>query len=341
MLADVTGVITADAESERELLEGLRMIARVSALCAEMSVQADPDDPAFFDMCPPGRMVGGPNPDGNYYIAMIRGDRTYRVTGNRGSTAYLGFQILAGAGLEPRRMAGYVSDTALPLDAEGDFSLILSAREPSNTAGAQWIQIPDDACSIVVREYIGDASTEHPAALHIEVDDAAPPTPLSDAELSDQLTAMAWSLLKLSTLHRTIKPELLTTPNVLLTAQAADLGSADTTPDNLYMIGTFGLAPGQTLLLEIEPPDTRYWNVTLENIWHECIEPRRRHSSVTNRGVEPDADGKLRIAISDKDFGHGHWLDTGGRERGFVVLRWLDNPQPPAVTARVLDDGAS
>ena len=107
------------------------------------------------------------------------------------------------------------------------------------------------------------------------------------------------------------------------------------------MIGTFGLAPGQTLLLEIEPPDTRYWNVTLENIWHECIEPRRRHSSVTNRGVEPDADGKLRIAISDKDFGHGHWLDTGGRERGFVVLRWLDNPQPPAVTARVLDDGAS
>ena len=36
-----------------------------------------------------------------------------------------------------------------------------------------------------------------------------------------------------------------------------------------------------------------------------------------------------------KDFGHSHWLDTGGRYRGFVVLRWLDNPQPPAVRTTV------
>ena len=43
-------------------------------------------------------MVGGPNPDGRYQLAMIRGDRTYRVTGTRGTTAYLGFQVLAGTG---------------------------------------------------------------------------------------------------------------------------------------------------------------------------------------------------------------------------------------------------
>jgi len=75
--------------------------------------------------------------------------------------------------------------------------------------------------------------------------------------------------------------------------------------------------------------------VTLENIWHECIEPRRRHSSVTNKGVTADADGKVRIAIGAKDFGHGHWLDTGGNHRGFVVLRWLDNPKAPDVTVSV------
>jgi hypothetical protein len=89
------------------------------------------------------------------------------------------------------------------------------------------------------------------------------------------------------------------------------------------------------LQLEFTPPDTRYWNVTLENIWHECIEPRRRHSSVTDRGVAPGADGKVRIAIGNKDFGHGHWLDTGGRRRGFVVLRWLDNPAAPEVKVTV------
>ena len=102
------------------------------------------------------------------------------------------------------------------------------------------------------------------------------------------------------------------------------------------MIGTFDLADGETLLLEVTPPHTRYWSVTLENIWHECIEPRRRHSSVTNRGVTPEPDGLVRISIGAKDIGCGHWLDTGGYRRGFVVLRWLDNPHPPAVRVEVL-----
>jgi hypothetical protein len=173
------------------------------------------------------------------------------------------------------------------------------------------------------------------ATLRIETLDPGPLAPLTDDELAEQFTAMAWTLMKLATLHRTIKPELLERPNTLLTAEAADLGAADTTPDNLYMMGTFRLDAGQALVLDIEPPDTRYWNVTLENIWHECLEPRRRHSSVTNRAVQPDSDGRVRIAISTEDFGFGHWLDTGGRHRGFVVLRWLDNPNPPDVTVSV------
>jgi uncharacterized protein DUF1214 len=331
MLDDTTAMVKADARDERELLDGLRVVSRVTALCSELSVEADPQLPWFFDMCSPTRMVGGPNPDGRYLLAMIRGDRRYRITGTRGTTAYLGLQVLAGTGMSPRRMAGYLSDTDLQLD-DGAFTIVVSADAPQDLGDAQWLQIPADAASIVVREYVGDASEEVPATLHIETLDAQPPHAPTDSEVAEQFTAMAWTLMKLTTLHRTIKPELLETPNVLLTAQAADLGAADTTPDNLYMIGTFGLADDETLLLEIEPPDTRYWNVTLENIWHECIEPRRRHSSVTNKGVDADADGKVRIAIGAKDFGHGHWLDTGGHHRGFVVLRWLDNPAAPNVT---------
>jgi hypothetical protein len=334
MLADVTKVVIQDAESERELLEGLRVIARVSSLCSQLSVEADLDQPSFFDMCSENRMIGGPNPDGNYYLAMIRGDRRYRITGARGTSAYLGFQVLAGTGLTPRRMSTYVSDTDLALTS-CEFALVLSADEPSDLAGAQWVQIPDDASSVVVREYLGDRGSEELATLRIETLDPGPLAPLTDDELAEQFTAMAWTLMKLATLHRTIKPELLERPNTLLTAEAADLGAADTTPDNLYMMGTFRLDAGQALVLDIEPPDTRYWNVTMENIWHECLEPRRRHSSVTNRAVQPDSDGRVRIAISAEDFGFGHWLDTGGRHRGFVVLRWLDNPNPPEVTVSV------
>jgi Protein of unknown function (DUF1214) len=338
MIADVTKIVTEDAESERELLEGLRVNARVSSLCSQLSVEADPDRPTFFDMCSDTRMIGGPNPDGNYYLAMIRGDRRYRITGTRGTSAYLGFQILAGTGLTPRRMANYVSDVDLTLkrgESAGEFGLVLSAEEPSDLVGGQWVKIPDDASSVVVREYIGDPATEELATMRIEALDPDAAAPLTDSELADQFTALAWTLMKLVTLHRTIKPELLDRPNTLLTAQAADLGAADTTPDNLYMMGTFRLEPGQALVLDIAPPDTRYWNVTLESIWHECLEPRRRRSSVTNRAVRRDADGRVRIAISEQDFGFGHWLDTGGRHRGFVVVRWLDNPSPPDVTVSV------
>jgi hypothetical protein len=341
MLTNVTDIVAEDAETDRELLEGLRVIARVSSLCSQMAVEADLGRPVFFDMCSPNRMIGGPNPDGNYYLAMIRGDRRYRITGTRGTSAYLGVQILAGTGLTPRRMAGYLSDTDLAFQtdsASGDFAIVLSTEEPTDSPdlqGAQWLHIPEDASSVVVREYIGDRDSEVLATLRIEALDPDPIAALTDAALSEQFTAMAWSLIKLATLHRTIKPELLNAPNTLLTAAAADLGAADTTPDNLYMLGTFRLDPDQALVLDIDPPDTRYWNVTLESIWHECLEPRRRHSSVTNRAAQPGPDGRVRIAISAEDFGFGHWLDTGGRHRGFIVLRWLDNPTPPDVTVSV------
>jgi len=336
VLADLTKTVSDDAIDDRELIEGLRLIAKVTGLCSELSVEADAERPHFFDMCSPTQMIGGPNPDGRYLLAMIRGDRTYRVIGTRGTTAYLGFQVLGGTGLTPRRMAGYLSDTGLKLSS-GSFAFVLSATEPpANVLGsAQWVEIPPDASSIVVREYIADPPTEDPATMAIECLDAEPLHPITDGEAADQFTAMAWTIVKLATLHRTVKPELLTRPNTLLTAEAAELGSADTTPDNLYMIGTFALEPDESLVLEFSPPDTRYWNVTLESIWHECLEPRHRHSSVTNKGIRPDVDGFARIAIGAKDFGHGHWLDTGGRCRGFVVLRWLDNPDAPVVQTTV------
>ena len=50
--------------------------------------------------------------------------------------------------------------------------------------------------------------------------------------------------------------------------------------------------------------------VTLENIWHECIDVRRRPSSITHSQAEV-VDGRVRLVASATDPGTGNWLDTG------------------------------
>jgi hypothetical protein len=339
MLDDMTATIEADAETELELIEGLRVLGRIAALCSELSLDVDAQQPFFFAMSTEARLVGGVNPDGEYPLAMIDGRYRYRVRGSRGTSAYLGFQVLAGSGLVPRRMAAYVSDRDLDVRADGTFSFVLAAEKPTvaELGDDTWVEIPEDASSIVVREYIADRANETIADLTIEPLDA-PGTPAipTDAFIGEQLTSMAWTIAKLMTLHRTVKPELIETPNMLVTAEAAQLGSADTTPDNLYMIGTFRLTSDDALVIEFVPPATRYWTVTLENIWHECIDPHRRNSSITNAAAVAGAGGVVRIVIAATDPGVDNWLDTGNRHRGWVTIRWLDHPEAPDVTTRVV-----
>ncbi len=347
MLDDMTTMVETTAETERELLEGLRVLGRATALCSELALDIDPERPWFFDMNTEARLIGGPDPGGRYHVAMIDGRRRYRVTGQRNTVTYLGFQVLAGTGLTSRRMAAYLSDADLTLDGSGRFSFVLAAEPPDSAAlaGSEWVGIPEDASGIVVRQYLARPEAETPALFDIEpLDPPGLPPALTDAGLAGQFTAMAWTIAKLTTLHQTVRPELLDAPNRLVTAEADALGGENTTPDNLYMLGTFRLEEGEVLRLEIEPPAARYWSVTVENIWHECIEPSRRRSSLTNAMATPGADGTVTVPIgADRPApgtpGADNWLDTGGRHRGFVILRWLDHPRPPDVRCRLLSPG--
>ena len=110
------------------------------------------------------------------------------------------------------------------------------------------------------------------------------------------------------------------------------------------MLGTFRVKPDQALIIDVEPPQTRYWNLTLENIWHECFDYLHRPVSVTNSKAHLRADGSARFIISHKKpegaNGAINWLDAAGRERGFMMFRWLDTPtvKQPVIHLIALND---
>ena len=220
---------------------------------------------------------------------------------------------------------------------------MLAADEPDGAEldGAVWVPIPDDASAVVVRQYIADRSAEVAAELAIApLDTPGPPTLPTDDDIAQQMTAWAWTVAKLATLHHSVLPEALDRPNELLTVTAEALGAENTTPDNVYVLGTFRLTEHEALTIEFTPPATRYWNISIENIWHECIDARRRHTSATCAALAPGADGEVRIVVSAAPppsvaAGTSEWLDTGGRHRGFVCVRWLDNPVVPDIRTSV------
>ena len=342
MLDDLTRIVDADAESELELMEGLRALARVTALCTETSLDADHELPFFRELATPVRQVGAPNPFVTTHAASIDGRLRYRIRGRRGSVTALCFQIVAGRGLAPRRIAAYVTDHDLPVLPDGDFEIVLARQEPPphQCQAAIWVALPDDASAVVVSQYVADPIHESPAYFGIEpLDRPAPASLPHDHALARQLDEMTWSMARLSTLHRTVRPDLLASPNRLEPIRAADLGAGSgASHDDLCLMGSFRLAPDDAFVIDTLPPVTRWWSVALENVWHECFDVRTRHTAASNATALRRPDGSVRFVVAARDPGvpGTTWLDTGGRHRGFVTLRWLDHAEAPPFAAQVV-----
>ena len=323
LLSAAREMVLNDARTQQEAVEGMRWLLRAVAMSVEVAADANPRRPYFQRMDTLVRKVGGDNPDAEYEFAAIDGQYDYKITGNIGSVRYLGFTFNAGQGTTPRRQFAYLSDQTLELDQDGNFTLILS-QEPTDTSG-QWIQIPDDASGILVRQYIANRKKEELATLNIDV--LGSPiqfSPVTDQEIADAIISTSYAFLSLTTLHHRVLPELMEKTNVFIKATSDNLGGAISGNDNLYMIGSYRLADDEALIMLVQPPKTRYWNIALESRWHETADYLHRPTSMTLDEVNYNEDGSVEFIVAHKDPGHPNWLDTSGHNFGFITLRWLD-----------------
>ena len=323
LISSTREMVLSDARTQQEANEGMRMMLRALAMSTEVVADTNPLLPHFQRMDTLARKVGGDNPDAEYEFAQIDGHLDYRITGNLGNIRYLGFTINAGKGMTPRRQAAYISDRMLDADENGNFTILLAQEKPDEPGN--WVQIPADASGILVREYIADRQAETLPTLKIEVIGDVPPfTPPSDQQIANSIIGTTYAFFRLTTLHRSVLPRLLDEQNDFIRATAEELGGAISGADNLYMIGSYQIADDEALIVEVQPPESRYWNLTLENRWHEVGDYLHRPTSRTLEDVEYGEDGSVQFVISHKDPGHPNWLDTSGHGFGFMTFRWVD-----------------
>jgi hypothetical protein len=308
-----------DSEADRAeyLRYLLRFFASGIATCVE---HADPDHPEFTRMMDLNRRWGLDSPDHLYLWATIRGDASYRISGDPGSANLLDLQVNAGhyalGAVGALKTVASITGDELAREPDGSFVLHLGgAEQPGN-----WLPLAPEARFVQVRQVFADWERERPAELIIERAGGAVLRPRVERG------GALWR--DMSKVMLAQKPNTLIIPPLDQSSAHAGLrGQA-------YGMGNFTCGPGEAVILECRPPRCRHWSVSLATWWWEAIDFTARQSSLNHAQARLDEDGLFRGVIAHEDPGVPNWLDTAGHERGTLIARFVMSEQAPVIRAR-------
>ena len=153
--------------TEQDLVEGLDYLAGCARAALASAWSYERDFPYFIRSATPYTKVGLDNPDTLYFSARIRDDAEYVVTGTRGETADLSFQILNGD-YSPADVPDSLSafdDRAFDIAADGTFELRFGPSRPD--AGRNYFTLGPRAAMLLVREVWSDW-TARPGTIAIQ-----------------------------------------------------------------------------------------------------------------------------------------------------------------------------
>ena len=70
------------------------------------------------------------------------------------------------------------------------------------------------------------------------------------------------------------------------------------------------------------PAGGNYQGIQLADLWFSSLEYANRQTSLTTEQATLDADGAYRFVVCGTDPGVPNWLDSTGRRRGVLLLRY-------------------
>src|SRR6266704_5391684 len=168
--------------SEQDLAEGYDYLAGSIQASLRLAWAYQRDFPYFVMSTGPYTKLGLDNPDTLYFHAYLRDDAEYVVTGHRGSTADLSFQVLKGdySPVEVPDSLSAFDDRAIEIGGDGTFSL----RFGPAGSGRNHFRLGAGSSMLLVREVYSDWARERRGTITIRREDRAglaPPAPDSEA----------------------------------------------------------------------------------------------------------------------------------------------------------------
>ena len=293
-------------ESEADLLEGLQYLAGCIAGCTHLAFDYERDHPFMQSGTGPFTKMGLDNPDAMYFGTRVQPGHEYVVTGKRGSTTDLCFQMLGGEYTDdnvPESQAAF-DDRELDIDADGNF---------------EWRVTPKTPSQLVVREVYNDWSASAATSVSPRTDAARHPPPPDPAPIQRHAVAGKQLVQRVKTwlqfpqwFYNTLPVNTMVPPRLTPGGLATQYSS----------VGHFDLTPEQALIITLPVTDAPYLGFQLGSLWYISLDYINHQTSLNGTQAQADPDGKIRIVVADANPGVTNWVETLGHRKGYLQFRW-------------------
>ncbi|HUD80308.1 MAG TPA: hypothetical protein VMR00_20880 [Streptosporangiaceae bacterium] len=336
--------------SALDLAEGYDYLAGSIRASLHLAWAYQRDSPYFVQSTGPYTKMGLDNPDTLYLHSYLRDDAEYIVTGQRGSTIDLSFQVLNGD-YSPAEVPDSLTafdDRRLDIAADGSFEVRFGPPRPD--APPSYVTLAPGSAMLAVREVYSDWASERRGTLRIQRADniGAAPQPPDEALLAKRYGVAGKILLsRIRTFLAFPEWFYLKEPVNTMTPPRRTPGGLAT---QFSSAGHFDLSPGQAMIVTV-PAAARevapYQGIQLGSMWYVSLDYINHQTSLTADQARTDPDGQLRFVITERDPGVANWLELTGRTRGYVQIRWqrlsrdlqaADGPQAEIVPFAALAD---
>jgi len=311
--------------SEQDLAEGYDYLAGSIRSSLQLAWAYQRDFPYFASSTGPYTKLGLDNPDTLYFHAYLRDDAEYLVTGRRGSTADLSFQVLDGdySPVEVPDSLTAFDDRDIEIAADGTFELRFGPARPGREPG--YVTLGPGAAMLLVREVYSDWDSERRGTIGIcRADRRGSAPPAADPGAAARRYRVAGKIL-LSRLRTFLAfPEwfYLNLPVNTMTPPRPTPGGLAT---QFSSAGHYDLRDDQAMIVTVPAADKKtapYQGIQLGSLWYVSLDYINHQTSLTADQARIDPDGRMRFVVSERDPGLANWLEQTGHSRGYVQIRW-------------------